>query len=317
MTTRTAEIQNKKPIREYGTVLYKDLRRNKYLYVMVLPLVIYYIIFHYVPMYGATIAFKQFNIAEGIMGSPWIGFDHFIRFFNTHNFYRVTTNTIILNFYLLLFGFPTPIILALLLNELRQQKFKKLVQTVTYLPHFISIVVIAGMIVQFTSEHGIINDFLAMFGIKRSPLLLNPKLFRPIYVISSIWQETGWGSIVYLSALAAIDTQQYEAAKIDGAGKWKQMISITLPGIMPTIVIMLILKIGNMMSIGFEKVMLLYNPNTYETADVISTYVYRVGLINFSYDYSTAVGLFNSVINLILLVTANCVSRKVNETSLW
>lgn len=300
-----------------GIMLKKDFIKNKYLYIMVFPLVLYYVIFHYCPMYGVQIAFKKFNIAEGITKSPWIGFDHFIRFFKSHYFARVTFNTFIMNVYLVLFGFPAPIILALLFNELRQQRFKKLVQTISYLPHFISVVVICAIIVQFTALDGIVNDILVFLGYKRSVLLLRPELFRTIFVSTSIWQEVGWSSIVYLAALSEIDQEQYESATIDGAGKWKQLLHVTLPGILPTIVIMLILRMGQMMSLGFEKVLLLYNPATYSTSDVISTYVYRAGLVNFNYDYSAAVGLFNSLINLIFLISSNYISKKVNETSLW
>ena len=301
----------------YKMMLTKDFMRNKYIYIMAVPMVIYYLLFHYLPMYGAVIAFKNFSIADGIIKSPWIGFEHFIRFFSSPYFVRITMNTFIINLYMLLFALPMPIIFSLLLNEIRQNKLKSLFQTISYLPHFISIIVVCGMIIQFTGEQGIINDFLASFNIPRSSLLLDPKLFRSIYVISGIWKEVGWEAIIYLSALACIDPTQYEAARIDGASKWHQMINVTIPGIIPTIVTMLILRIGQMMNVGFEKVMLLYNQNTYETADVISTYVYRVGLLNFNYDYSTAVGLFNSLINFSLLILANSISRKVNETSLW
>lgn len=301
----------------YGKMLVKDLMRNKYVYLMALPVILYYIIFCYIPMYGLVIGFKEFNIAKGIIGSSWVGLEHFIRFFNSHFFIRVTRNTFLVSFYMLVFGFPAPIILALMLNEIRQNSIKRFIQTSSYLPHFISIMVLSGIIIQFTGEHGLVNDILKLLGFQRSTLLLKPELFRPIYVSTGIWQEIGWGSIIYLSALSSIDHEQYEASRIDGAGKWKQMIHVTIPGIMPTVVIMLIMRIGQMMNIGFEKILLLYNSNTYETADVISTYVYRVGLQNMSYDYSTAVGLFNSIINFILLISANYISRKVNETSLW
>jgi len=223
----------------------------------------------------------------------------------------------IINLYGLLFGFPAPIILALLLNELHNRVFKRIVQTISYLPHFVSLMVICGIIVNFTGRNGLINDIIAFFGGERVNLLSRPEYFRPIYIISDIWQSVGWGSIIYLAALSSIDVEQYEAARIDGASRWQKIRHISLPGIMPTIVILLILRIGNMMNVGFEKIILLYNPGTYETADVISSYVYRKGLMEFSFSFSSAVGLFNSVINFTLLLCANWISRRVNETSLW
>ena len=268
-------------------------------------------------MYGAIIAFKDYTPALGVEKSPWVGFDNFIRFFNSVYFVRLIKNTILLSFYNLLFGFPAPIILALLLNEVRGKKFKSLTQTITYLPHFISMIVVTGMLTNFCMTSGLFNDIIVMFGGERSPLLQNPKLYRTIYVASSIWQEVGWGSIIYLSALAGVDSQLYEAAQIDGAGKWKQMINVTLPAITPTIIIMLILKIGSLMNMGYEKTILLYNPSTYETADIISSYIYRIGLLEQDWSYSTAIGLFNSVINFALLILANKISKRYSETSLW
>ncbi|MNC12736.1 putative multiple-sugar transport system permease YteP [compost metagenome] len=219
--------------------------------------------------------------------------------------------------YELIFAFPAPIILALLLNEVRSSYFKRVVQTITYLPHFVSVVVISGMIVDFSRKDGLFNKILGFFGVEAQNLLLDPSLFRTIFIGSGIWQGVGWGSIIYLAALTAIDTQLYDAATVDGANRWKQMLHVTLPGIMPTIVILLILRIGGMMNVGFEKVILLYNSQTYETADVISSFVYRRGILEANYSYSTAVNLFNSVVNFLLLVLANKISRKVNETSLW
>ena len=223
----------------------------------------------------------------------------------------------LISLYSLLFSFPAPILLALLLNELRSNKFKRCVQTVSYLPHFISVMVVCGMIIDFTRSDGLINDIVALFGGSRQTMLLNPAMFRSIYIVSDIWQGVGWGSIIYLSALTSIDAEQYEAAVIDGAGRLQKVLHVTLPGIAPTIVIMLIMRIGQIMNVGYEKIILLYNGNTYETADVISSFVYRKGLIEADYGYSTAIGLFNSSINLLLLLIANTVSRKVSETSLW
>jgi putative aldouronate transport system permease protein len=268
-------------------------------------------------MYGAIIAFKNYAPARGIWESDWVGFDHFLRFFNSVYFFRLIRNTLLLSVYSLIFGFPAPILLALLLNEVRNKKFKSISQTITYLPHFISMIVITGMIVNFSMTTGLINDIIVFLGGERSPLLQNQHLYRTIYVASSIWQEVGWGSIIYLAALAGVDSELYEASMIDGAGKFKQLIYVTLPSITPTIVIMLILKMGSLMSIGYEKTILLYNPSTYETADIISSYVYRIGLLEQNWSYSTAIGLFNSVINLFLLILTNKISRKYSETSLW
>lgn len=284
---------------------------------MILPVIIYYILFHYKPMYGAIIAFKDFSPLLGIERSPWVGFKHFKDFFNGYYFWRILRNTIVISLNSLLFGFPAPIIFALLLNELRNQRFKRIVQTVTYMPHFISLVVICGMIKEFTMSTGVIPDILSYFGFQKTNLLDKPHLFVPIYVISGIWQEVGWESIIYLAALASIDPELYEAAAIDGAGRWKQLWNVTLPGIVPTIMILLVLRIGRLLSVGHEKIILLYNPAIYETADVISSFVYRKGLQEFNWSYSAAVGMFNSVINLFLLVMANRFSRKISESSLW
>ena len=291
----------------------KDWMRNRSLYLMIIPVLIFFILFHYKPMYGAIIAFKDYTPALGIAESPWVGWDNFTRFFSSVYFGRLIRNTILLSFYSLLFGFPAPIILALLLNEVKNKKFKGLTQTVTYLPHFISMIVVTGMLVDFSMTSGLFNDIIELFGGERSPLLQNPDLYRTIYVASGIWQEIGWGSIIYLSALSGVDSQLYEAAQIDGAGKWKQLIHVTLPGIAPTIIIMFILKMGTLMNMGYEKTILLYNPATYETADIISSYIYRIGLLEQDWSYSTAIGLFNSVINVILLIFVNWVVKKLND----
>lgn len=294
-----------------------DLRRNWSLYLLVLPVLFFYIAFKYKPMYGALIAFMDYTPTKGMANSDWVGLKHFIRFFSSPYFWRLLKNTFLLSFYNLLFGFPAPIILALLLNEVKNVKFKKFTQTVTYLPHFLSLVVICGMVTDFSLINGLFNSVIEFFGGTRTPLLQNPNYYRTIYVLSGIWKEVGWGSIIYLAALSGIDTQLYEAAKIDGAGKWKQMIHVTLPGITPQIVILLIMKIGNLMSMGYEKTILLYNPSIYETADIISSYVYRSGLMNQEWGYSTAIGLFNSLVNCTLVVAANYISRKTTENSLW
>ncbi len=297
----------------------KDLVRNRYIYLMALPALLYYIIYHYWPMYGSIIAFKDFSPTLGILGSPWAGLKYFEQFFSSIYFGRILRNTLLISLYSIIWSFPAPILLALLMNEIRSEMFKRTVQTVTYLPHFISTVIICGMLVDFTSMRGLFSYIIELFGGQAQNLLMKPDLFRPIYIISGIWQEVGWGSIIYLAALTGIDNSLYEAARIDGAGRFQQMVHITLPGISPTIIIMLILRMGQVMNVGFEKVMLLYNAATYEVADVISTFVYRKGIIEASYSYSAAVGLFNSVINFAMIIFANWISRHVGdgETSFW
>ena len=295
----------------------KDIKRNWTLYILVLPVIAFYIIFCYKPMYGAIIAFKDYSPKLGIMGSPWVGFEHFRTFFASSDFSRILRNTVEISLASIIFGFPAPIILALLINELQRKWFAKSVQTITYLPHFISLVVVCGMIRDFVSDKGIVTQMLAMFGMEPTNLLNNEDYFLPIYVISGIWQEIGCGSIIYLAALAGVDQELYEAAGIDGAGRLRQTWSITIPSILPTIVTMLILRLGSVMNVGFEKIILLYNPMIYEKADVISSYVYRVGMVNRDYGFSTAVGLFNSAINFTFVICANYISKKLNDTSLW
>lgn len=294
-----------------------DVKRHWSIYLMALPVIAYYLIFHYGPMYGLQIAFKDFSPAQGILGSPWVGFKHFESFFNGIYFWRLIKNTILINLYDLLFGFPAAIILALLLNEIRNSAFKRVVQSISYLPHFISIVVVAGMMVDFLSRNGLINQIIGGFGIEPIDFLQKEGWFRFLFVSSGIWQGIGWGSIVYLAAMATIDPTLYEAARMDGANRWKQTLHITIPGIMPTIVILFILQMGNMLSVGSEKVLLLYNPLTYGTADVISTYVYRKGVLEASYSFTAAVGLFNSVISFILIVAANTFVKRISENKLW
>jgi putative aldouronate transport system permease protein len=294
------------------------IRANKSLYVMIIPVLAFYLVFCYYPMYGVIIAFKNFQPGLGIWGSEWVGFRNFIDFFQSVYFTRVLSNTLIISVSSIVFGFPAPILLALLLNEVRNRRFKSVVQTVTYMPHFISLVVVCGIILQFTRDTGIITVSMnKLLGLPLKNMMGYPQNFVPIYVISSIWQEVGYGSIVYLAAITSVDTQLYEAAAIDGAGRFRRTWSVTLPAIMPTIIVMLILRLGNVMSVGFEKIILLYNPAIYSTADVISSFTYRKGLQEFSWSYSTAVGLFNSVINCAFLLLSNQLSRKVNDTSLW
>ena len=295
----------------------RDLVRNKGIYLMFIPVILYFILFHYVPMVGAQIAFRDYFPRQGLSGSPFVGLKHFESFFGSTYFVRLIRNTLLLSFFQMLFGFPAPIILALLMNEIRCKPFKRIVQTVTYLPYFISLMVVCSLVINFCSIDGLINDIIEFFGGERQSLLLQADKYRTIHVASGVWQNMGWNSIVYISALASIDQELYEAAVIDGAGRWKQTLHITLPGIVPTIVIMLIMRMGSIMNVGFEKVILLYNGATYETADVISSFVYRKGLLDASYSYSAAVGLFNSVVNTVLLCSTNAISRRLNETSLF
>ena len=298
-------------------IIQKDFSLNKYLYLLALAGILYYIIFIYVPMFGVIMAFQNFNITKGVFGSPFVGLKHFKSFFSSYFCGRLIRNTLLINVYNLIFSFPIPIVFALLLNELHNPKFKKTVQTISYLPYFISMVVIGGLIHTFTAENGLISNIVSALGGPDGNLLIDPANFRTIFVASNIWQYFGWDSIIYIAALAGIDVALYEAATVDGAGRWRKMWNITLPGIKPTIIIMLILRLGSMMSVGFEKIILLYNPSTYETADVISSFVYRRGIQEADYSFSAAVGLFNSLVNLVLLVTSNLISRKVSETSLW
>lgn len=306
--------------RSLGRRLRRDFRLYYDAYLLIIPVVVYYLLFCYKPMYGVIIAFKDFSPAAGILGSDWagsFGFQHFLDFFGSYYFWRILRNTIVISLSSLIFGFPAPIILALLLNEVRSSAFKRITQTISYMPHFISLVVVCSLIHIFTSDTGPVTAFLSLFGMERVSLLSRQQYFVPVYVLSGIWQEIGWGAIIYLAAMTGIDQGLYEAARIDGANRWQQTVHITLPGILPTVVIMLLLRLGSMMNVGFEKIILLYNSGTYETADVISTFVYRKGLNDFQWSYSSAVGLFNSVINFCLILIFNRISRRVSEISLW
>lgn len=284
---------------------------------MIIPVVLFYILFHYKTMYGAIIAFYNYRPARGLEGSKWVGLDHFIYFFKSPFFMRTLKNTLAISLLNLLFAFPAPIALALLLNEVRNKYFKKVVQTVTYLPHFISSVIICGMLTSFCLSTGLFNDIIEFFGGQRIPLLQGTEYYRTIYIASDIWQTIGWSSIIYLAALSGVDKNLYEAAQLDGANKWKQTWHITLPSILPTIMIQLILRIGTLMSVGYEKTLLIYNPTNYAVSDIISTYNFRMGLELGDWSYATAIGLFNSVVNCILLVMSNKLSKKYTENSLW
>ncbi|WP_373558009.1 ABC transporter permease [Paenibacillus sp. XY044] len=284
---------------------------------MVLPGLITVLIFSYFPMYGITIAFKDYNASKGIMGSPWVGFKYFTTFFHDPMAFRVLKNTLLLGLYTLLWSFPAPIILALLFNELRNKHFKKFVQTVSYFPHFISVVIVAGMLKDFTARDGLFNQIITYFGGTPIMFLLEPGYFRTIFISSGIWQGIGFGTIIYLAALSGIDPTYYDVAEVDGASRWKKIVHITWPSIKPTTIILLIFALGGILGSDFQKIILLYSPETYSVADVIGSYVYRQGILGARYEYTTAIGLFMSVISFIILYISNWVSRKVSETSLF
>lgn len=299
-----------------GTV-WNRLKRFRHLYWMLLIPVAYYLLFHYAPMYGVTIAFKKFNARQGILGSSWVGLKHFNKFMGDPYFWQVVGNTLAINLMDIVLGFPAPIILALLLNEVRSSRFKRAVQTISYLPHFLSTMVVCGMLTNFMARDGLVNDIIALFGGERTALLSKPELFRWIYVFSGIWQGVGWGAIIYLAALSGVNVELYEVAELDGANRWQQIWNITLPCIAGTISIQLILRCGSLLGSNTDKILLLYNSYTMPVADQIGTYVYRRGLLENSTSYSTAVGLFNSVIGMLMLITVNFLSRRISETSLF
>lgn len=315
--TEQPQPAHSRPRAGFGKRLALDLRTNWAVYLMALPALIYFFVYCYMPIGGLTIAFKDYKITQSIWDAEWVGFRHFIDFFNSYYFGRLLRNTLTISLSTLIFGFPIPIIFALLLNEMRSLKFKKLAQTITYIPHFISVVVICGMILDFTSVDGLINTIIRFFGGEPIAFLSRAEWFVPVYVISDIWQSFGWNSIVFMAALTAVDPALYEAARLDGASRLQQIWHISLPSILPTVVTMLILRMGSVMNVGFEKIMNLYNASTYRTADVISTYVYRQGILGADYSSSAAIGLFNSLVSLLLVVLANRISRRLAETSLW
>ncbi len=295
----------------------RSLRRDWQLYSLaVLPL-LFFAVFRYLPMIGNVIAFRRYQPGGALFGDEWVGLHYFRMFLADPTFWQVFTNTLVLGALTLLFLFPLPVVLALLLNELRSRRWKRFVQTVSYLPHFLSIVVVAGLIIQVLSVDGVVNQGLRALGHGAIPFLQQPGWFRAIYVSSEMWQTVGWGTILYLAALTTIDEQLYEQARIDGANRWKQIWHVTLPGIRPTMMTLLVLNTGTFMAVGFEKILLLYNPLTYPTADVISTYLYRVGVVSGSFSYAAAIGLFESVIGLVLVLSTNFVSRRTTGASLW
>lgn len=293
--------------------------KNVWLYIMLVPILLYLLIFKYIPMFGIVIAFKDFNFVKGILGSDWVGLKYFKELFvNSPDFWNAFKNSLILNFYDIIWGFPAPIILALLLNELKHMIYKRTLQTVFYLPHFISWVVIAGIIINFLSPpSGIFNYIIHMFGGEPIAFLQKPEYFRTIIVVSDIWKEAGWGTIIYLAAITSIDPQTYEAALIDGANRFQRVRYVTLPGIMSTIIILLIMRMGSLLSNGFEKIFLLYNPLTYSTSDVLETFTYRVGLQSGLYSYAAAAGLFSSIIGFVMIMLSNWMSRTFSGRSIW
>lgn len=295
----------------------KKIFSNYQLYLFLLPALIYFIVFHYVPMYGVLIAFKDFVATKGIIGSPWVGFKHFERFFDSYQFWSLIKNTLGLSVTQLVVGFPLPIFLALMLNQMRSEKSKRFVQTVVYAPHFISVVVLAGMIYVFFSNNGLINNMILMFGGDPISFMAKPEWFKPLYIASGVWQETGWAAIIYLAALAGVSPELHEAAIMDGANKWQRIFHVDIPAIMPTAVILLILSVGSIMNIGFEKAYLLQTPMNQPSAEIIPTYVYKMGLQQAQYSFAAAVGLFNAVINLILLVAVNKFAKRLSGTGLW
>lgn len=297
----------------------KRVNDSKYLLLLFLPAAVYYLIFEYGPMFGIVVAFKDYNVFKGVWASDWVGLKYFKTFlFDNPDFLVLLRNTFLLGVYSLAWGFPAPIILALLLNELRSTVFKRFVQTVSYLPHFISNVIIASMIGMFLSPSGgLVNKIIGWFGAEPIYFLSHSEYFRTIYVSSGIWQGVGWGTIIFLAALTSVDPHLYEAAELDGAGRWKKMLHVSIPGIVPVIVILLILNIGGLLGTGFEKVFLLSNPTLFETADIFSTYTYRVGLLQGNFSYATAIGVFNGVVGFVMIVGANYIARRTRETSLW
>jgi len=317
----TAQSLTERQMARSGRATWRhDVKVNWQLYVLMILPVAWLVIFRYMPMYGAQIAFKRFNAVEGILGSPWVGLRYFERFFTSHQFARVFGNTIILSLYQLIAGFPIPIVLALALNAVRVRWFKKSVQMITYMPHFISVIVLVGMMMQFLSPRiGIVNIAIQALGGTQQNFIGIPRLFRSLYVWSGVWQNAGWGTIIYLAALSAVDPNLHEAATIDGASRFRRIWHIDVPTILPTAVVLLILNTGRIMELGFEKVFLMQNPLNLQVSEIIATYVYKVGLASARADfsYSAAIGLVNSVINFALIVTVNRIARRMGETSLW
>lgn len=311
------EKPKKNPKKNIFKYIKKNLQKHWPLYLFLVPVIIYFLVFHYVPMYGVQIAFKDFFANLGITGSPWVGFKHFERFFNSYYFGRLITNTLALSLYGLLL-FPLPVIFALMINEVRDGRFKRWSQTITYAPYFISVVVVVGMLVAFLDPStGIVNHFIQRLGGDPIPFLTSPDWFRHIYTWSGQWQSLGWNTIIYLAALSGVNPELHEAAKVDGATRFQRIIHINIPSILPTIVTLFILTFGSFMSTGFEKVLLMQNSLNAPTSDIIQTFVYETGLMGGEYSFAAAIGLFESIINVVLITLANYTSRKVSENSLW
>nr|WP_235549438.1 MULTISPECIES: ABC transporter permease subunit [unclassified Paenibacillus] len=318
VTVREARAPSTTKKSKIWTEANKSFRKHWQFYLLILPAVLYFIIFKYIPMLNAVIAFKDYSVVKGIWASPWAGFKHFHLFFNNPQFWVLMKNTLFLSLYQIVIGFPLPILLALALNEIRNGIFKRAVQLVTYAPYFISTVVMVSMIMLLLSPRlGVINIILQSFGLETINFLGIPNMFRSVYVWSDVWQGAGYSAVIYLAALAGVDQSLYEAAKVDGASRFQKIIHIDIPGIMPTAVIILILSVGNIMSVGFEKIYLLQNPLNLETSEIIATYVYKIGLLNANFSFATAVGLFNSVVNLILLLLVNSLAKRISSSSLW
>lgn len=300
--------------------LKKSMSKYWQMYLLLIPVIIYYVVFKYMPMVGAQIAFKNFSFRKGIWGSAWVGMAHFERFFSSSQAISIIWNTLYLGFLTIIFCFPMPIILALIVNEIRSERLKNSLKTVTYAPHFVSTIVVVGMMMSMCSPStGIINIVAVKMGLFEEALYLmgSAKYFRTMYIISQIWKDTGWNAIIFISALSAVDTTLYEAAEVDGANRWQQLINITLPSILPTIIVMLILETGKVLNIGFEKVYAMQNDLNLAVSEVISTFTYKQGLENLEYDYATAIGLFNSVVSFTMLMLVNGISKKFSETSLF
>jgi len=304
--------------RERWKRLWKDIKAAKYLYMLIIPIMIYILIFRYGPMYGVVIAFKDYRIGDGIWGSTWVGLKHFIRLFKSYEFYQILRNSLLLNVYSVVFQFPVPIVLALMLNEVKNRYFKRTVQSILYLPHFLSWVILGGIVIQMVSPStGIVNTIIKAFG--REPIyFMSSKIWWVIiYIVSGIWKEAGWGSIIYLAAISNVDPELYEAAYIDGANKWRQTWHITLPAIKPTIVILLIMRMGSMISVGFDQIYVLSNDYVREVSEVFATYTYRMGIQNVQYSYTSAIGLFQSVVNFIMLLGTNFLAHRMGEQGIW
>ena len=313
----TVEVSTKKSSSRLSNT-WKHIKRDRQLLILFIPCIVFYLLFRYGPLYGLIIAFKDYSVFQGIIGSEWVGLKHFVKFFSSNDFFLLFKNTLLLGFFALIFSFPVPIILAILINEVRTRWFKKSVQTLTYLPSFLSVVIISSMIIDFLSPgNGIVNKLIASLGFEKIYFLVMPEWFRTIYVASDIWATMGYEAIIYLAAIAGISPTLYEAAKVDGSTRMRSMWYITIPSIMPTILIMFILKTGSMIRIGYEKVLLLYTPLTYDVADVFSTFVYRKGLLESNYSYASAVGLFEALIAMVMLISANLISRRLGGRGLW